>query len=77
MFGRLARWARVPPVPIHWHHPSGPHFGNMLARLELDGQDARVLLERAVWGDAGVDGERKPRIDITAELSLTDAAPPG
>jgi hypothetical protein len=71
LIGRLMRWARVPPVPITWRHPTGPHFGNMLARLELDGREARVVLERAVWGD-GRKGHSVPQIDITTELSLTD-----
>src|SRR6185369_147787 len=36
----VGRWARVPPLPITWHHPTGPHFGNMLALLVLDGREA-------------------------------------
>ena len=85
LLARVARWARVPPVPIRWHHPTGPHFGNMLALLELDGREARIRIERAVWDEkargaatrrAGGRGNSpegpQPRIDVTVELSLTD-----
>ena len=43
----ISRCTGVPPLPIHWHHPSGPHFGNQLALLTFDGRQARVRLERA------------------------------
>jgi hypothetical protein len=65
-WSRLAEWAmlligrfsRVPPVPIRWHHPSGPHFGNILALLIFDGRSARVVLEKAIVED---DAARPPR----------------
>jgi phosphodiesterase/alkaline phosphatase D-like protein len=68
----LARRTGVPPLPIHWHHPSGPHFGNTLALLILDGRSARVRLERAVRTKAS-DGLR-PGTDmqITDDLLLTE-----
>jgi hypothetical protein len=44
----LDRLTLVPPVPIGWHHPSGPHFGNMLAALTFEGRTASVRLERGV-----------------------------
>jgi hypothetical protein len=73
----LARVTRVPPVPIHWHHPSGPHFGNMLAVLAFDGRSASVRLERAVVA-AGPDPvspdgqERRADLEVVEDLSLTD-----
>jgi len=69
----LDRWARVPPVPIRWHHPTGPHFGNMLALLVLDGRNARLVLERAVRSetpDAPSEAASEARLVVTKELSL-------
>ena len=68
----LARQTGVPPLPIHWHHPSGPHFGNTLALLILDGRSARVRLERAVRTKAS-DGRRPgTEMQITDDLLLTE-----
>ena len=53
----LDRLTRVPPLPIHWHHPSGPHFGNMLGSVTFEGRSARARLERAVW----TEGVRRAR----------------
>ena len=44
----LGRFAGVDPLPIEWHHPTGPHFGNELALLVFDGRSARVVLERSL-----------------------------
>jgi hypothetical protein len=70
----LDRWTHVPPLPIQWHHPSGPHFGNMLALLTLDGRSARVRLERSVRvdEDAAHDHRVGEDLAVTAELSLTE-----
>jgi len=69
----LDRWTGVPPLPIHWHHPSGPHFGNTLALLILDGRSARVRLERSVRTEASDEREASVDIAITEDLSLTEA----
>ncbi len=69
----LDRWTRVPPPPIHWHHPSGPHFGNTLALLILDGRSARVRLERAVRTEASDEREASVDLALTEDLSLTEA----
>jgi hypothetical protein len=71
----LDRVTNVPPVPIKWHHPSGPWFGNMLALLSFDGRSARARLEGAQEGAGGRAG-RAPRdesLKVFDELSLTDA----
>jgi len=70
----LDRWTHVPPVPIQWHHPSGPHFGNMLALLVLDGRSARVRLERSIRVDEDAEHEHRVGEDlaVTAELALTE-----
>ena len=72
----LDRWTRVPPLPIRWHHPSGPHFGNSLALLVLDGSSAGVTMERSVRARAsdgrGIGGRAEaPKLEIIADLSLT------
>jgi hypothetical protein len=68
----LARWAGVPRLPIHWHHPSGPHFGNTLASLTFDAGSVNVRLERATWTEPSDGGETHPDIRIIEELSLMD-----
>lgn len=67
----LDRWTRVPPLPIRWHHPSGPHFGNTLALLILDGRSARVRLERAVRSEGSDEDDARAGLEITEDLSLT------
>ena len=71
----LDRWTHVPPLPIRWHHPSGPHFGNMLALLTLDGRSASIRLERSIRVDEDATHEHRVGEDlaVTAELSLTDS----
>jgi hypothetical protein len=69
----LYRWTRVAPLPIRWHHPSGPHFGNMLALLILDGRAARVVLERAVRTAASDEREAGIDLAVVEDLSLTEA----
>ena len=68
----LARWARVSPLPIHWHHPTGPHFGNTLALLTFDRRSAQVRLERAVRPDSAEGREAGPDLQIVKDLSLTE-----
>jgi hypothetical protein len=70
----LDRWTRVPALPISWHHPTGPHFGNMLALLTLDGRSASVRLERSILVDEDATHEHRVGEDlaVTAELSLTE-----
>lgn len=68
----LGHWTGVPPLPIHWHHPSGPHFGNTLALLILDGRSARVRLERSVRTEASDEREARVDLALTEDLSLTE-----
>ena len=67
--GFLDRWTRVPPLPIRWHHPSGPHFGNVLGLLVLDGRSANLRFERSVR-TSGTDRERGG-LEVIVDLSLT------
>jgi hypothetical protein len=78
-------------LPIHWTHPSGPHFGNQLALLTFDARQARVRLERAVGPpDAPREGQgaserfsdedpfdpAAPRLEVVVEHDLTGPRPP-
>jgi len=75
----FGRFAGVDPLPIEWHHPTGPHFGNELALLVFDGRTARVVLERSLAPASGGPGEDEralgPGLAIVADLSLTDPPP--
>ena len=69
----ITRLSGVPPLPIRWHHPSGPDFGNVLATLILDGRDARLLLERSRTRDGGKkDSDDDAELRTVVELDLTD-----
>ena len=72
----LGRFARVPSLPIHWHHPTGPHFGNELALLVFDGRSARIVLERSVKPPRLARGEdeaaSQPGLAIVYDHSLTE-----
>ncbi|HEV7980569.1 alkaline phosphatase D family protein [Amycolatopsis sp.] len=50
-FTRLTRrWserAGVAPAPLDWTRTSGPHFGNALMTIDIDGRDAHATLELA------------------------------
>jgi hypothetical protein len=71
-WGRPARWAGralarhggVPPAPVTWERLHGPHFGNQLMTLTLDGRSARLRLERAE------PGRPAARLATTVEAEL-------
>ncbi|MBB5808515.1 hypothetical protein F4560_008283 [Saccharothrix ecbatanensis] len=48
---RVLRWwadrRGISPDPVAWRKLSGPHFGNSVGVLEIDGRDARFRLETA------------------------------
>ncbi|AXB45918.1 alkaline phosphatase D family protein [Amycolatopsis albispora] len=58
---RLARRAGVPPLPLRWTRTSGPHFGNAIATIDVDGRDAVAFLEQS--GEAGLT--RLPPVRLT------------
>jgi len=68
----LDRLTRVPPVPIHWHHPAGPHFGNILGLLTLDGAAARVRLEKAVRKEGSDGSQGSVDLAVIEDRLLTD-----
>lgn len=53
----LARLAGVPPLPLRWHHPTGPHFGNELGLVVFEGRAAQIVLERSVHPAKLIPGE--------------------
>jgi len=59
--GRLARRTGVPPAPLTWSCVSGPHFGNAVMTLDVDGRTARATLLQPD-GDALAEG---PSIRLT------------
>jgi len=61
----VSRLSGVPALPIHWHHPTGPHFGNALATLTFRGRDARLSLRRSVVDDHETSMERIVDVDLT------------
>jgi hypothetical protein len=44
--GVLTRTARVPKPSFSWEVTHGPFFENEVATLDLDGRNARLILER-------------------------------
>ncbi|MET1074095.1 MAG: alkaline phosphatase D family protein [Umezawaea sp.] len=51
---RLADRAGVPADPLGWSRLTGPHFGNSIAVLEVDGRQARFVLESATPDGRGL-----------------------
>jgi hypothetical protein len=43
----LGRLSKVPPLVIDWDRLTGPHFGDEIATLTLEGRSADVLIEKA------------------------------
>jgi phosphodiesterase/alkaline phosphatase D-like protein len=70
----LDRLTRVPPLPILWHHPSGPLFGNVLSLLTLDGRSAHVRFERSTTPEGDQPRGTDTGLEIADELLLTDVA---
>ncbi len=60
------RWG-VPDPPVTWRRISGPHFGNSLACLRIEGRRARLTFERAL------PSGRVGRLEQVAQVRLTGA----
>jgi hypothetical protein len=70
----VSRFSGVPSLPIHWRHPTGPHFGNAMATLVFEGRTARLTLERSApqaEADPVVAGA-PTQLRTIAELDLTE-----
>ena len=60
----LQRVSRLPAQPLTWERIAGPHYGNEIATLHLDGRSATLVIEKA-GRDAGGDAELKQMVDLT------------
>ncbi len=69
----ISRLSGVPSLPVHWHHPTGPHFGNVLTQLTFDGRSATLILERATRpSDHEPEDDRdRPLLMALAQQDLT------
>ncbi len=67
----IRRLAGVRAHSVRWSRIGGPHFGNELATLYLDGRSARFELERAAPDDVGV-----PHLKPVTALTLATAREP-
>jgi phosphodiesterase/alkaline phosphatase D-like protein len=59
-------WANrvgAPPKPVAWEPIAGPYFGNTIATLDLDGQQARVLFEQPLTAATLTE---RARMELTA-----------
>lgn len=65
---RIARRWGVPDPALSWRRISGPHFGNSLASLRMDGRRAKLTFERAL------PTRRAGRLKQIAQVALTGAA---
>jgi hypothetical protein len=62
----LSRWNKVPPMTMSWSKVSGPHFGNALGTLVLDGRSATFTLQKATSTP-----HREDRLETVLELPLS------
>ncbi len=63
----LCRLAGVPAPPLDWEKVAGPHFGNALGLLHLDGRAGRVTLA----GTEATTADGPGRLVPLAEVELT------
>jgi PhoD-like phosphatase len=74
----IGRLSGVPSLPVHWTHPTGPHFGNAVATVTFEGRTASLVLERSDPDhepDPQADGE-PTRLRTIIELALTSLVTP-
>jgi hypothetical protein len=60
----LQRVSHLPAQPLSWERIAGPHFGNEIATLHLDGRSAKLVIEKAGRG-ARWDPVLTEVVDIT------------
>ena len=61
----LARAARVGPLPMRWTFVQDPTFDNQIARLDLRGREAQLLIEKTIPADW-----RTPRLHPILSLGI-------
>ena len=64
---RLARAARVEPLPIDWEIVERPDYANQIGTLTIDGEAAHIVVEAVVEGEW-----RAPQLQVAFERTLTD-----
>jgi len=62
----LQRVSRVPRQPLTWERIAGPHYGNEIATLRLDGRSAALVIEKA-----GRDASGDPTLSPVVQLTLS------
>ena len=67
---RLARAAGVPPPPLRWAFAQPPTFDNQIARLDLSGREAQLLIEKTVAEDW-----QEPRLHPILSLEIAGTPP--
>ena len=60
----LQRVSHLPAQPLSWERIAGPHYGNEIATLRLDGRSATLVIEKA-GRDARGDPILTPVVNIT------------
>lgn len=62
----LQRVSHLPRQPLTWERIAGPHYGNEIATLRLDGRSAALVIEKA-----GRDSTGDPTLSPVVELTLS------
>jgi hypothetical protein len=60
----LQRVSHLPAQPLTWERLAGPHYGNEIATLHLDGRSARLVIEKTGRGPRR-DATLTEVVDIT------------
>jgi hypothetical protein len=62
----LQRVSHLPAQPLTWERLAGPHYGNEIATLHLDGRSARLVIEKAGRGP-----RRDPTLTEVVDITLS------
>jgi hypothetical protein len=62
----LQRVSHLPAQPLSWERIAGPHYGNQVATLRLDGRSATLRIEKA-----GRDADGHPCLTPVVDLTLS------
>jgi hypothetical protein len=62
----LQRVSHLPAQPLTWERIAGPHYGNEIATLHLDGRSAKLVIEKAGQGP-----RRDPVLTEVVDITLS------
>ena len=62
----LERVSHLPVQPLTWERIAGPHYGNEIATLHLDGRSAKLVIEKA-----SRDARRDPTLTEVVDITLS------